>query len=157
MIKEVSGPLTPEERQAQVAEIQRKKQQEEAAREQQRRDQALLDTYATPEDIDLSQRKAEDDVRTLIADTQANINVAMAKRKKLLDEAEFYRKTTMPPDLARNLRAIEHQIKLDQDLLELKKHDFETIRNKYDADRQRYLQLTGRRSRSSLSAPAAGR
>jgi hypothetical protein len=154
--REVSPPLTPEEKQAQVAEKQRRKRQEETDREQQRRDQALLDTYATPQDIDFSQRKAENDVNIAIAATQDSVNIAMAKRQKLLNEAEFYRKTTLPPELAKNLRAIEHQIKLDQELLELKKRDFETIRNKYDADRQRYQQLTGRRS-SGSSGTSIGR
>jgi len=141
-MREVGPPLNAEERAQLAAENQRKKQQDEAAREQQRRDQALLDTYATLQDIDISQRKAENDLNLAIAATQAKINVATTKRRKLLDEAEFYRKKSLPPELDRDLRAIEHEIKLEQDLLDFKKRDFETIRNKYDGDRQRYLELT---------------
>jgi hypothetical protein len=145
IVREVGPPPTAEERQAQVAENLRKKQQDEAAREQYRKDQALLDTYATPQDIDLSQRKAENDVNLAIAATQAKINVAMIKHKKLLEEAEFYRKKTLPPELVKDLRTVEHEIKVEQELLDVKKHDFELIRTKYDADRQRYQELTGRR------------
>jgi len=142
IMREVGPPLNAEERAQLAAENIRKKQQDEAAREQQRKDQALLDTYATLQDIDLSQRKAENDLNLAIAATQAKINVATTKRRKLLDEAEFYRKKSLPPELDRDLRAIEHEIKLEQDLLDLKKRDFETIRTKYDGDRQRYLELT---------------
>ncbi|MFZ2265978.1 MAG: DUF4124 domain-containing protein [Azonexus sp.] len=145
IMREVGPPLTAEERQQQAAENVRRKQQEEAAREQNRKDQALLDTYATLQDIDLSQRKAENDVNLAMAATQAKINVAMTKRKKLLDEAEFYRKKSLPPELDKSLRAVEHEIKVEQELLDVKKHDFELIRAKYDADRQRYLDLTTRR------------
>lgn len=153
VMKEVGPPLTPEERQIQAAEGVRRKQQEEAAREQQRKDQALLDTYASLQDIDLSQRKAENDVNLAIAATQAKINVVTAKRRKLLDEAEFYRKKVLPPELDKNLKAAEHELKVEQELLSVKQHDFELIRAKYDADRQRYLELTTNRRRP---APPAG-
>lgn len=147
VMREVGPPPSAEERQQQAAENVRRKQQEEAAREQQRKDQALLDTYATPQDIDLSQRKAENDVNFAIAATQAKINVAVAKRKKLLDEAEFYRKKGLPPELDKSLKAVEHEIKVEQELLDVKKHDFELIRAKYDADRQRFMELTTSRRR----------
>jgi len=145
IMREVGPPPTAEERQAQVAENLRKKQQDEAAREQYRKDQALLDTYATPQDIDLSQRKAENDVNLAIAATQTKITEVMNKRRKLLEEAEFYRKKALPPELAKDLRTVEHEIKVEQELLDVKKHDFELIRTKYDADRQRYQELTRRR------------
>jgi hypothetical protein len=143
--REVGPPLSAEEKAQLAIENQRKKLQEAAAREQHRKDQALLDTYATPQDIDLSQRKAENDVNFAIAASQAKINEANAKRRKLLDEAEFYKKKGLPPELAKNLRTVEYEIKVEQELLDVKKRDFETIRAKYDADRQRYQELTGRR------------
>lgn len=145
VMREVGPPLNAEERAQQAAENLRKKQQEEAAREQMRKDQALLDTYATPQDIDITQRKAENDVNIAITAAQAKIATATAKRKKLLDEAEFYRKKTMPPELEKNLRAVDHEIKVEQDLLDYKKNELDLIRAKYDADRQRYQELTGRR------------
>ncbi|MBS1160485.1 MAG: hypothetical protein H6R15_2904 [Proteobacteria bacterium] len=151
--KEVGPPLTAEEKAAQAAANLRKKQQEEAAREQQRKDQALLETYATMQDIDMSQRKAENDVNLAIAATQAKIDSVTAKRKKLLDEAEFYRKKKLPAELDKNLRAVEHELKVEQELLDFKKHDFETIRAKYDADRRRYRELTGNHRPAPPPAP----
>jgi hypothetical protein len=59
VIKEVGPPLSAEQKAEQAAEARRKKQIEEAAREQRYKDQALLDTYAMPQDIDLAQSKAE--------------------------------------------------------------------------------------------------
>ena len=49
VVKEIGQPLTPEQKAEVALETQRKKQLEEANREQRRKDQALLDTYATPE------------------------------------------------------------------------------------------------------------
>ncbi|MBF1165818.1 MAG: hypothetical protein HXL68_12365 [Dechloromonas agitata] len=144
IIKEVGAPLSPEQKAEQALENKRRKQLEEAGREQRRRDQALLDTYATPEDIDLAQKKAEADVNTAMLAAIGRIDAAQVKRKKLADEAEFYKKKTLPPELDRNLRAIDHEIRLQQELLDLKKKEFDTIKAKYDADRKRYFELTRR-------------
>ncbi len=153
VIKDVAPPLTAAEKAAQTLENTRRKRQEEAARELRRRDQALLDTYAMPEDIDLAQQKAEADINMAILATIGRIDTAHVKRKKLDEEAEFYKKTPMPADLAAQIKAINHEISLQQELLGNKQRDFETIRNKYDADRKRYYELTGRGSPTSRSTP----
>src|SRR5574343_295789 len=144
IVKEVGAPLTAEQKAEQAREQQRRKQMEDAGREQRRRDQALLDTYATSEDIDLAQKKAEADVNAAMLTTIARIDAAQVKRHKLADEAEFYKKKTMPAELDRDLRAIDHEIRLQQELLTLKKKEFDTIKAKYDADRKRYFELTRR-------------
>lgn len=153
IIKEVGPPMTAEQKIELAAENRRKKQLEEAARELRRRDQALLDTYATPQDIDLAQRKAEADVNLAMRDTQGRIDAALNKRKKFEQEAEFYKKKAMPPELAKELRALDHEIKVQQELMDVKKHDFAAIKAKYDADRKRYFELTGR---SPAPAPTSG-
>lgn len=144
LLKEVGAALTPEQKAEKILENKRRKELEDASRQQRRRDQALLDTYSMPEDIDLAQRKAEADVNLAILATIARIDQARTKRKKFENEAEFYKKKALPPDLERDLRAIDHEIKLQQDLLEIKKRDFEIIKAKYDADRKRYFELTRR-------------
>lgn len=156
IVKEIGPPLTPEQKAEQVLENRRKKQLEDASREQRRRDQALLDTYTTPEDIDLAQKKAEADVNLAILATISRIDAVRTKRKKFADEAEFYKKKTLPPELDKELRAIDHEIKLQQELLEIKKKDFESIKAKYDADRKRYFELTRRppATPNSGAAPA---
>jgi hypothetical protein len=144
VVKEVGAALTPEQKAEQAQENRRRKQLEDASREQRRRDQALLDTYAMPEDIDLAQKKAEADVNLAILGTITRIDQARSKRKKFEDEAEFYKKKTMPPELERELRALDHEIGLQQELLEIKKREFDVIKAKYDADRKRYFELTRR-------------
>lgn len=152
IVKEVGPPLTAEQKAEQALENRRKKKQEEADRELRRRDQALLDTYTTPEDIDLAQKKAEADVNFAILAAIARIDAAQSKRKKFADEAEFYKKKALPPDLDRELKAIDHEIRLQQELLDIKKKDFETIKAKYDADRKRYFELTRRPPAASGTA-----
>lgn len=143
-VKEVGPPLTAEQKAELAAESLRKKQLDEAAREQRRKDQALLDTYATPLDIDLAQRKAEADINMAVQNAQASIEAARNKRKKFEQEAEFYKKKTMPAELAKEMRALDHEIKVQQELIDVKKQDSAAIKAKYDLDRKRYFELTGR-------------
>ena len=144
IVKEVGAPFSPEQKAELILENKRRKQLEDAGREQRRRDQALLDTYTTAEDIDLAQKKAEADVNLAIQATNERIATAQKKRKKFADEAEFYKKKALPPELEKDLRAIDHEIRLQQELIALKQKEFDTIKAKYDADRKRYFELTRR-------------
>ena len=152
IVKEVGAPLTPEQKAELILENKRRKQLEDAGREQRRRDQALLDTYTTAEDIDLAQKKAEADVNLAIQATNERIATAQKKRKKFADEAEFYKKKALPPELEKDLRAIDHEIRLQQELIALKQKEFDTIKAKYDADRKRHFELT----RKSPTTPPGG-
>ena len=152
IVKEVGAPLSPEQKAELILENKRRKQLEDAGREQRRRDQALLDTYTTAEDIDLAQKKAEADVNVAIQATNERIATAQKKRKKFADEAEFYKKKALPPELEKDLRAIDHEIRLQQELIALKQKEFDTIKAKYDADRKRYFELT----RKSPTTPPGG-
>ena len=60
----------------------------------------------------------------------------------------------MPPDLERDLRALDHEIKLQQDLLDIKKREFDVIKAKYDTDRKRYFELTRRPLAPTAPAPS---
>lgn len=144
VLKEVAPPLTAEQK-AEAAALARKKQeQEDAAREQRRKDQALLDTYASVRDIDVAQKQAEADLQQAITAANAQIDVIRIQRKKFENEAEFYKKSTMPPDVARGLREADYGIKLLEETREVKRRDFQSVKAKYDSDRRRYLEITSR-------------
>lgn len=153
LLREVGPPLTPEQKAQKALEAQQRKELEAAEREQRRKDQALLDTYATPQDIDLAQKKAEADLNNAITGATAQIDIANGKLKKLDGEAEFYKKKTMPAELAKQIEAIRHEISVQQDLVDAKKRDFDTVRKKYDGDRKRYFELTGGRAAGGQPRP----
>lgn len=64
----------------------------------------------------------------------------------------------MPPEVAKGLRDADHEIKTQQELLDVKKGDAATIKAKYDADRKRYSELTGRSTTPAKAGtlPASG-
>lgn len=143
LAKEVGPPLTPEQKAQAAAEAKRKKEQEAVEREQMRRDQALLDTYSSVQDIDLARARSEADWQQAIKSTEAKIADLRQQRKKYENEAEFYRNKPLPPDVAKGLKNIDSEIKSYTDLLDGKKADFAQVRAKYDEDKRRYLQISG--------------
>jgi hypothetical protein len=143
LIREEPAPLTPQQKAEAAAEAQRKKDLEEQAREQRRQDQALLQTYTSAQDIDRSQARAELDVGAAIKGAEEKIAAARKQRKKFEDEAEFYKRKSLPPEVAKGLRDSDHEIKTWQELLDVKRKDLASIQAKYDADRKRYAELTG--------------
>lgn len=153
VIKEVGPPLTAEQKAQAAAEAQRKKEEEAAQREQRRKDQALLDTYSSVQEIDLARERREADVQEAIKQAEAKIAKLHQQRKKFESEAEFYRHKPLPPEVSKGLKDADSEIKAYADLLESKKADFATIRAKYDEDKRRYLQLSG--SQRTLP-PASG-
>ncbi|OQA34112.1 MAG: hypothetical protein BWY57_00741 [Betaproteobacteria bacterium ADurb.Bin341] len=141
VIREVGPPLTAEQKAALQAEEEQKREHEAAMREQRRKDAALLETYSSVQDIDISLARAETELVKAMDLAEGRIKAAWDKRKKLESEAEFYKKGTLPPEIARGLRDADDEIRAYSDVLKSKKADLEKIRAKYAADKQRYLEI----------------
>jgi len=148
VLKEVGPPLSPEQKAEAAAQARRKQEQDDLAREQRRKDQALLDTYSSVKDIDAAQQQAEADLQHSIAAANAQIDVIREQRKKFENEAEFYKKKTVPAEVTKGLREADYGIKLLEETREVKRRDFQTVKTKYDNDRRRYLEIISQMNKS---------
>jgi type IV secretory pathway VirB10-like protein len=155
VIKDVPPPLTPEEKAQAAAAEQKRKEEEAAAKEQKRKDAALLQTYTSLADIDRAQSRSETEVRAAIKGAEDKIAVAQKKRKKYEEEAEFYKKKAMPPELSKGIVDADGEIKTQQELLAVKQGDLKNIQGKYDGDRKRYMELTGAKKPPPEPVPTA--
>jgi hypothetical protein len=141
-LRNVEAPLTAEQRAQRAAEEATRKAQETALKEQKRKDQALLDTYGTEKDIATLKLRAEQDVNRSIKAAEAKIAEAQLQRKKFEDEAEFYKKKQLPPEIAKGLRDLDYEIAAQQSVIASKKKDLEVIGQKFEEDRRRFLELS---------------
>lgn len=144
VVRIVEAPLTPEMRALKEQEERRKKEAEDAAKEQRRLDMALLQTYGSEADIDLMRKRAEADVVKSIEVAMSKIEDAKKRRKKFEDEAEFYKKRTLPPEVEKGLKDADYEITAQEDLIARKQKEMELIKAKYDEDKRRYLGLKNR-------------
>jgi len=143
-VRTVEAPLTAEQRAQRAAEDEKRKAEETIIKEQQRKDQALLNTYGSERDIEAMRLRAQEDVRKSVKAAEEKIVEIRTLRKKFENEAEFYKKKQMPPEVQKGLRDADYEIKGQESIIESKKKDLDVIRDKYDEDKRRYIELSKR-------------
>ena len=144
-IRTVDAPLTAEQRSQREAEEEKRKREEEKRKEQQRKDQALLNTYGNEQDIELMRKRAEGDVLKAIANAEKKIVEIRQQRKKFENEAEFYKKKTLPHEVKKGLADADSDINSQEEFIAEKKKELEVIRAKYDEDKRRFVELISQR------------
>jgi hypothetical protein len=129
-------------------EAEEKRVADEAAerREALRRNRALLATYTSVKDIDSARRRALLDNQKAVKEAESRIE-ALKKRRAAYDkELEFYKEGAKPPaKLQEDIRATEVDIEATEGLLASKQKETVNINAKYDEDKRRYQELTGRK------------
>ena len=144
-IRTVDAPLTAEQRSQREAEEEKRKREEEKRKEQQRKDQALLNTYGNEQDIELMRKRAEGDVLKAITNAEKKIVEIRQQRKKFENEAEFYKKKTLPHEVQKGLADADSDINSQEVFIAEKKKELEVIRAKYDEDKRRFVELISQR------------
>lgn len=151
VVKRVDAPIPAELREA---EARRRKDEETAKREQRRKDQALLDTYTNEKDIDLLQSRWERDTLDALTRAEASLEEARKQQKRYLDEAERYKNKAQPDELNRSLTSVAGEIKYQTEIIATRKRELASIRAKFDDERRRYRELTGKISTPTGSTAA---
>ncbi len=144
-IRTVDAPLTAEQRSQREAEEEKRKREEEKRKEQQRKDQALLNTYGSEQDIELMRKRAEGDVLKAIANAEKKIVEIRQQRKKFENEAEFYKKKTLPHEVKKGMDDADSDINSQEVFIAEKRKELEVIHAKYDEDKRRFVELISQR------------
>lgn len=141
VIKRVEAPLSPEQRRQRQADERRAAEEERAVREQRRRDRILLDTYNSVQDIEAQRAKAIREIEQGMHQAQQELAELHKKRQSLNDEAEFYKRKPMPPELQAAIRSNEADVAAQQSIIDSKKKDIDAVHTRFDEDKRRYLHL----------------
>ncbi len=138
--------LTPEERRASEQAGAKKRADEEAALERKRRDKALVNTYSSEKEIDLARNRNLQQVEARITSINSRLKMADSNLAGLKKETDDYNAAgkKIPSSLQEDLKeAQERQAKLRQDL-EQAETEKAALNARYDADKVRYKELTGK-------------
>jgi predicted nucleic acid-binding Zn-ribbon protein len=138
--------LTPEERRANEQAGIKKRADEEAALEQKRRDKALVNTYSNEKEIDLARNRNLQQVEARIDSINSQLKMANNNLLAFQKEADALAKAgkKIHPSLQEDLKESQERLaKLQQDL-EKAKAEKATLDARYDADKARYKELTGK-------------
>ncbi len=157
-IRKTDPALTPEQRrQRELQEEQQRliaRQNEEAAR----RDRALLSSYTTEAEIELSRRRGLQTIESIIQSALA-YSEQLAKRKvQLVAQRESYGDKPVPLAVERELASIEAESARQAELIAQKRREVVALEARYDADRKRWRELSAQGEAPSpgpAPAPAA--
>jgi chromosome segregation ATPase len=132
-----------------AAEKAAKEKYDAANRETQRRNRALLATYTSEKDIEEQRGRALSDNQKTVREIEQRVTDLKKRRASFDKELEFYQDkkgapAKVPPKLQEEIRQAEFDLKVQQDSLETKKKEVSSINAKYDDDRRRYLELSGK-------------
>ena len=124
-----------------------KKKLEEAAakKEEDRRNRALLATYSSEKDIEEARSRALADNQLALKDTARRIDEIKKRQQQLAGEMEFYKKNPAPPKLQADIKAAQTDLEAQQNLLEVKKKEVDSINARYDEDKKRFAALSGKK------------
>ena len=110
------------------------------------RNRALLATYTSEKDIEAARKRALADNQRAVKEAQERIEALKKRRAGYDKEMAFYKEADKaPPKLQDDIRATEVDLEATQGLLEAKQKETAHINAKYDEDRRRYRELTGKK------------
>lgn len=141
--RQVDAPMSAEERARREAEMRRKREEERRVVEQRRKDMALLNTYVDEADIVFQRDRKVRELEDVIAKLDERLQDELKKSQALKNEAEFYLKKPMPAELRKDIAANEADIAALRFTIANRRKDIEAVRDKYEEDRRRYLEITG--------------
>jgi hypothetical protein len=149
----IEPPLTPEQRAAKQAEEKQTAEAEAAKREarkqtevQARRDRALLQTYTDEEDIERVRQRALASNRQAAQQVEARVAQLKQRQEQLAKEAEKYKDPSqMPRKFEQDVKAVAYDLSLQEQLLESRKREAAEINARYDEEKRKYRELTGRK------------
>ena len=157
-VKQTDAALTPEQRQAQVAEAQRKKLLEQKLEEERRRDRALLDSFTTEKEIDLKRSRDIQQIEINIAAQQTNLKNVTDRQAELTTRIDTITRAQkpVPPQLQEDVeRLAREKTKTQTQILDKRKEIVE--RNvEYEAMKTRFIQLKGLGQAPPSGGPDSG-
>jgi hypothetical protein len=146
VVRRIDPEGTEKERAAKEAAEAKQREQLAAQREAARRNRALLATYTSVKDIDEARARALVNNQKAVRDLEGRIEEIRKRQAVYEKEMEVYKgKGSPPPKLADDARNAEMDLKYQEQLLATKHKESEHINARYDDDRKRYIELTGRR------------
>lgn len=146
VVRRIDPEGTEKERAAKEAAEAKQREEQAAQREAARRNRALLATYTNPGDIDDARRRALASNEKSMQEVESRIASIRKRQSGYEKELQLYKdKGSPPPRLTEDMQNAESDLKYHEQLLEAKKKEVEAINARYDEDKRRFAQLTGRR------------
>lgn len=140
VIREVEGPLTVEQRARRDMELRAQRERLAAEAAARRRDQVLLDSYASVSELD---RRRDREMANVEGEVRAARARETALNRQLAElQKQVPAKGSAPKAISENIVTVEGEINAIRVVIQSKEREARAIAEKFDGDRQRYVELT---------------
>ena len=143
----IARPPTQDELRARANEAKKRLEDEDKQLAQRRRDKSLLEAYASDEEIEAARAKALDSATRAIERANQRIVGLNGERKKLDDEAEFYKKRVLPDQIKRSYVSVQQQVSAEEKILNDARAETQRINELFDAQKKRFRELLAQGAR----------
>lgn len=139
--------LTPQKRLAKEQADAKKRAEEQLSVDRQRRDKTLINTYSNVNEIELARTRSLQQIDARIYVIQSSVATASANLVGLQNEAVGYTKRLreIPPPLKDDLQNAQTRLDMLNNNLAQPLAEKAAIEARYDADKARYIELTGKK------------
>jgi chromosome segregation ATPase len=148
VVKRIDHEAEEKARLAKEEDAEKKREMETAQKDAMRRNQALLATYTSEKDIEESRARALREHKNQLQEVETRIDDLKTRQARFEKDLALYPeagKGSPPARLKEEVTNAEIDLKAQQGLLEAKKKEAASINARYDDDRKRYAEATGRR------------
>ncbi|MGH8723828.1 MAG: hypothetical protein ACREU1_03140 [Burkholderiales bacterium] len=148
VVKRIDPEGDEKARLAKEAEAEKKRELEAAQKDAQRRNRALLATYTSEKDIEEARGRALQENRKQAQEVEGRIDAIKKRMARSEKDLELYKGTgkgTPPARIKEEINIAELDLKAQETLLSMKKKEVEGINARYDEDRRRFKEATGRK------------
>ncbi len=142
--KENPADMTSEERRALELEVQKEAAQAQQARDARRHDSALLGTYASEAEIDMARDRNVQQLSLALSNVESRLKSAKEKLSQYNAQASSFQQKNQPVplDLAQSISAAKKEVADLEVERAQKQQDLSAMKDKFDADKKRYRELT---------------
>ena len=145
---------TPEERAAARAAAEKEARRKALDEKQAIHDRSLLATYATEQDMQLARDGKVSSVDALLQLTNSRIESMKLRLLDLTEEAATYERSgkPLPHSLEGQIQNLRTQIARNDEFVKEKELELSDIQNQFDADINRFIELTAERENTESSS-----
>ena len=153
-VKQSDAALTPEQKKAQQAELERKHAEDLKKQEQRRKDKALVDTFSNEKEIDLKRGRDVQLIESHIETLQTNLKNANDRQADSRARIEQYNKNKkpVPPVIQEEYDRVEGEKAKIQNQIAQKRKEIADKNTDYDEMKKRFNELRGGTASSGQTA-----
>ncbi len=162
VLRTIDPTLTDEQAKAKAAQVELKKAADKTAAEQKRKDMALLSSFASEKEFDVARDRNVEPIKARIGIARERMKQVENSESKIQEEMEFYKagkgksgkSKEMPSNLVEGLKGAEQERATIEKNIAGYEREIEAIRNKFDADKQRWVAIKADQGKVKPAATA---